>query len=88
MSQQIRKTTKQDNINFIDIIMFYKIRKSTIFKVLSIFVYCFIEKYVCVDYLSLQIEPKLSLLHRKFEDTSFDKLSGIYIPEILLNIGS
>ena len=64
--------------------MFYENRRSLIFKVLGVVVYCFIGKYVCVDYLCLKIEEKLSLLHRGFEDNSFDELSGIGIPEILL----
>ena len=52
----MRKTLKQDNNRVITLIMFYVNRKSLIFKVLIIFVYWFIEKDVCVDYLSLQIE--------------------------------
>ena len=41
---------------------------------------------MCVDYLSIQIEPEFSSSHRGFEDTSFDELSGIGIPDILLNV--
>ena len=57
-----------------------------IFKVLRVFVCFFIEEYVCVDYLSPQKEPEYSSSYRNFEDTSFYELSGISIPEILLNI--
>ena len=74
MSQNMRKTPKQNNECVIALIMFYENRKSVIFKVLGVVVYEFIEKYVCVDYLSLQREPKLSSSPRGFEDTSFDEL--------------
>ena len=43
-SQQMRKTLKQDNNCFIDLIMFYENRKSLIFDVLVVVVYCFIDK--------------------------------------------
>ena len=42
MSGSTRKTIKQYNNCAIDIIMFYENRKSLIFKVLSVVVYCFI----------------------------------------------
>ena len=86
MSQQMSKTLIQDNTCAIALIMFYNNNKSLTFMVLGVVVYCFIEKYVCVDYLILQREPKLSASHKKIEDTSFEELSGIVIPEILLNI--
>ena len=44
------RTMKQDNTDFITLIMFYKKKKSLVFKVLSVVVCCFVEKYVCVDY--------------------------------------
>ena len=49
--------------------MFYENSKSPILKVLGIVVYCFIEKCVCAEYLSLTREPKLSSSHIVFEDT-------------------
>ena len=76
----MRKTIKHESTCDIALIMFYENRKSLIFNVLGVVVYCFIEKYVCVDYLSLQREAKLMLLHRGFEDTSFDELLRIRIP--------
>ena len=79
---------KQGNTRVISLIMFYDNRESPIFKVLGVVVYCFFDKYVCIDYLSLQRESKFSLPHRKFEDTSFDEISGIGTPENLLNIVS
>ena len=68
-SQQIGKTLKQNNNCFVYIIMFYFNMKSLIFKVLGVVVYCFIKKYVCVDYLIIQREPNFSPPHKVFEDT-------------------
>ena len=82
------KTTKQENNCVIYLIMFYENRKSIIFKALGVVDYGLIKKYVCVDYLSLQREPKLLSSHRGFEYTLFDKISGIGIPEMLLNFFS
>ena len=84
-SAHMSKILKHNSSHAIDIIVFYKIRKSIIFKVLDVVVYWFIKKYVCVHYLCLQMEAKLLLLHRGFEDTSFYELSGIGTPEHLLN---
>ena len=85
-SSYMRKTLKHNMARDIARIMFYDKSKSLIFKVLVVFVYCFIDKHVCVGYLCLQIEAKVSLLHIGFEYTSFYVLSGICIPEFLLNI--
>ena len=43
---------------------------------------------MCVDYVCLQREANLSLLNKVFEDTSFNELTGIGIPERLLRIFS
>ena len=85
-SARVSKTQEQDNACMISLTMLYENRKSLILKVFGVFVYCFIEKYVCVEYFCLQRKEKMSSLHRWFEDNSFDELSGIGIPEILLNI--
>ena len=85
-STQTRKTSKQDNIHVIDIIMFYENNELLIFKLLGIVVYWFLENYACVDYLCLKKDFFLS--QKGFEYTSFDEISGIGIPEILLNIVS
>ena len=59
--------------------------KLLIFKVLGVVVDCFLEKYVCVEYLCLQKEQNFWFPHKKNEDTLFDDLSGILISELLLN---
>ena len=87
-SARMIKRLKHDCTHSIALIMFYENRTSFILKVLGVVVYCFNDQYVFVDYLCIQIEAKFSLNHREFGDTSFYELSGIGIPEILLNIVS
>ena len=83
----MRKTTKNDNTHVIAILVFYDERKLPIFNILGVVVYCFLEKYVCIDYLCLQ-KKRNYICNRVFEDTLFDELSLIGIPEILLIIVS
>ena len=87
-SSYMKKTVKRDSTRDISMIMFYNNRQSLIFKVLGVSVYWFLGKCVCVNYFCLQREVKFSLLHRWFEDTSFNELSVIGIPKVLLNIVS
>ena len=77
----MRKPHKHGNIRVIALIILYDNSNSLVFKLLGVVVYCFIDKYVRVDYFSLQIDAKLLSLHRGLEDTSFNHLSGIGIPE-------
>ena len=44
----MRETLKHNSTHAIFLIMLYKNMKSLIFKVLGVFVYCFIDKCVCV----------------------------------------
>ena len=44
------KTLKRDSTCDISLIVFYDNSKSLILKVWGVVVYCFIDKYVCVDY--------------------------------------
>ena len=68
----IRKRIKQDITRNISIIMYYENGKALIFKVLSVVVYCLLEKYVRVDYFCLQRESKLLSVHKGFENTSLN----------------
>ena len=70
MSQQMRNVIKNDNTHVLAILMFYENRKFVVYKVLGVVIYCILEKYVCIDYLCLQKEKKLSLLHKGFEENS------------------
>ena len=85
-SAHMRKILKHESNHAISLIMSYENSNSLVFKVLGVFVYFFIYKYLCTEYFCLQRESRLYLLHRGFEDNSFCELSWIDIPEVLLNI--
>ena len=61
------------------------------FRVLSCVIYTFMGKYVCIDYLGSD-KSKLSDLHigctgpNKHNDTDYDNILGIGIPNLLLNL--
>ena len=62
------------------------------FRVLSCVIYTIISKYVCIDYLGYE-KSKLSDLHlgctgknKNSNDTDYDNLLGIGIPDLLLNL--
>ena len=87
-STQMKKTLKQDNTRVIALIMFDKNRKSLIFQ--GVGCCClFIHRKICLFWLfeSSKI-ANFFPSHRVFEDTSFDDLSSIVIPELLLKIVS
>ena len=61
------------------------------FKVLSCVIYTIIDRYVCIDYLGKEINKisKLKLgssLKTRHEDKDYDKLFGIGIPYIFMNM--
>ena len=59
------------------------------YRVLSCVVYTLIENYVFIDYLSCQSKTLISISSKPiFEQTSFNILLGIGIPELLLNLVS
>ena len=62
----IRKLLKKDNTSVIELLMFYKNKKSMIFKVLGSVIYCITEKCLFVDYIFLQ-KYQLYLVHKGFE---------------------
>ena len=53
-SQNMSKTLKQESTFVVALIIFYKNGKSVIFKGLGVVVCFYIERYMCVDYFSLQ----------------------------------
>ena len=64
-----------------------------VFKVLSCVIYTIIINYVCIDYLAseLKINSELPVSYGggfKHEDRSYDKISGIGIPDLLMNLMS
>ena len=60
-----------------------------VYRVLSCVVYSHIYNYDCIDYLSCQSKTLISIESKPtFEQTSFNILIGIGIPELLLNLVS
>ena len=48
-------------------------------------IYAIIDNYICIDYLGL-FQYKWSKHDNNFENTKFNNVSGLGIPEILMNI--
>ena len=55
-----------------------------IYYVLGSVVYCFTDNYPCINYLCLQ-QAKIYLENKVFENTTFNDISEIIIPELLMN---
>ena len=64
--------------------MFYENRMNIIFKVLISVVYFIIDNYVCTDYLYCP-QTKLNVSNKWFENTTYNDISVIGIPELLMN---
>ena len=58
------------------------------FKVLIAVIYCIIDNHVCFSYVFLHKYPKLSAFDKGFEDAYYNEISGIGIPELLMDIVS
>ena len=59
------------------------------YRVLSCVVYSLIYNYVCIEYLTCQLKTSSSISSKPtFEQTSFNILLGIGIPELLLDLVS
>ena len=87
-SQAMRKLMKDENTRILVLIVFYYNTNYLVYKVLGVVIYFILEHYVCINYLCLQKENKLSLTHKLFEENLYDNISGIGITEMLLNIVS
>ena len=88
--ETIKYCLRKNNTCVMALIMFYEnnvVKPKKLYRVLSYVLYSLIDNYACIDYLSCQ--PKtLRYIYSKptFEDTSFNILLGIIIPELLLNL--
>ena len=67
--------------------MFYENRETILYKVIVPVTYTMINNYIGLDYLSL-LQDNLSRLNNRFEKTKFKDLSGLVIPDTLMNIMS
>ena len=83
----VRKVLKKLNTHVISLLMFNDNRNSIKFKVLSSIVYCIMYNLICVDYLCCT-KTKLCIVSKGqlFENRTYNSVSGIGIPEILMNI--
>ena len=81
----IIKLLKKDNICVISLMLLYENRKAMVLKVLGSVIYCIMYNYICVGFVCLQ-KAKLSLEHKGFENTTFNYISIIVIPELLIKI--
>ena len=73
--------------------MFYETRKNPkrVFKVSSCVIYTIIRNYVCIDYLDSESKELNELTVGsvggfKHEEKSYDKILGIGIPDLLINL--
>ena len=80
-----KNVLNKNNTHIIKLILFYEHRENMFFKVLGFVIYGIMGKYVCLKYLFIQ-HDKLSSNDRSFHDSTFEYLSGIGIPEVLMNI--
>ena len=81
----IRRESKKENTCVLSFLMFYEDRKNTIFKVSSSVVYCIMNNYVCAYYLYFP-QNKIHVANKVFENKTYNDISGIGIPELLMNI--
>ena len=90
--ENIRDVIKKKDTCVISLIMFYESKGKNpiiLYRLLSCILYSFIDNYVCIDYLCCKSKT-LSRIYsdRIFEQTSYNILIGIGIPEVLLNLVS
>ena len=69
------KIIKNENSRVPALLIFYENTRLLIYKLMGAVVYCILDHYVCIDYLCLQKEKKLSMSRTIFEDTSYDENS-------------
>ena len=88
----IRYFLRKKNICVMELILVYENNGGNVkkvYRVLSCVVYYLIDNYVCIDYLSCQLKTLSSISYEPtFEQTSFNILISIGIPELLLNLVS
>ena len=81
----IIKVLREENTSVIFPLMIYENRKNTIFKLLISVVYSIMDNYLCANHLCFQ-KARLHFSNKGFENTTFNDISGIIIPELLMNI--
>ena len=93
-NKHINKTLMKRNKRVLALVVHYElgnINPRKIFKGLSCVIYTIIDRYVCIDYLGTEMKKisqlnlgrSLKIIH---EDKDYDKLFGIGIPYIFMNM--
>ena len=92
-NKHINNILLRHNTRVIALIVHYEhgtFKTIKLFKVLSCVIYTIIDKYVCIEYLCTEkklSEIKLGLsLKTKHEGMDYEKLFGIGIPDIFMNM--
>ena len=88
--ETIKVFLKEKNTCVMELIIFYEnngVKPKKMYRVLSCVLYSLIENYVCIDYITCQSKTLSNIYsNRILEQTSFNILLGIVIPELLLNL--
>ena len=82
------------NTRVLALVVFYELGNTNprkMFKVLSCVIYAIIDRYVCIEYLGTQIKKRSQLnlgclLKIRHADKDYDKLFGIGISDIFMNM--
>ena len=93
-NKHINKTLMKRNTRVLALVVHYElgnINPRKMFKVLSCVIYAIIDRYVCIDYLGTKIKKISQLklgrsLKIRHADKDYDKLFGIGIPDIFMNM--
>ena len=90
--ETIKDCLGKNNTCVMALIIFYEnngLKPKKLYRVLSCVVYALIDNYFCIDYISCQPKTLRSISSKPtFEQTNFNILLGIGIPELLLNLVS
>ena len=72
----------KNNVSVPLLTIFYKNSKILMYKVIGTVIYTINDYYIFLDYLDL-IQQNLSKYNNNFENTKFNDLSGLGMPDIL-----
>ena len=86
----IINVTRKKNMCVIELVIFYEngtTNQMKVFRLLSCVIYYVIDNYFCIEYICCQSKT-LSIIYcdKILENTSYNELLGIGIPEVLMNL--
>ena len=89
----IRATLSKNNTRVLELLMFYETRKKhqKSITVLSCVIYTIVSNYLCIDYIACESKTLCELPVGtgggfKHRNKSYDKILGIGIPDVLMNL--